>query len=125
MDEATRPTAVLAIQYMLLGQAVFDVVMGASAGAYYAWIQTVLQNIPSAPPAYMVPAAGLVPFLGGAVLAASGLLCVWGLATRRPWAWLISLAIAGVHLVLNPCCSPLSLVIIGLLIRTDVREWVG
>jgi hypothetical protein len=109
---------------MLLAQAGFDVLMGAGAGAYYAWIQSILQSIPAAPPTYMVPAAGVLPLFGGLILALFGAAAVWGLANRRPWSWLTCIAIAGIHLVLNPCCSPLALVIIGSLVRADVREWI-
>ena len=125
-DVIERPDSVLLLQATLLLQAAFDLFFGATVGAYYGWMMTLLQQVPGASASSAVlPLLGAgVPSLIGFSGAALAVVTTWGLSTRKPWVWLAGIATAAIHLFLNPCCSPLALVILFVFLREDVRSWI-
>lgn len=123
VDLPTRPGTVLALQYVLIAQAAFDVLAALAMGAYYGWAMTMAARV-SGSSMWLPAASGGLPLLSGVILAGATIAAAYALSTRHPTAWLGGIGVCAVHLVLNPCCAILPLAAIALLVREDVREWL-
>ena len=124
VGETPRPGAVLAAQYALIAQAIFDLLAALGVGAYYGWAMSLAAQVSGG--GWWLPAAsGGLPLVVGVALAVATAASAWALSTRHPTAWLSGVGVCAVHLVLNPCCAVLPIVVIALLVRNDVRQWLG
>lgn len=51
-----------------------------------------------------------------------GVFASWALSAQKPWGWFLALVFSALHLAVNPCCSPLALLLLGLLLHPDNRS---
>ena len=121
METLSEPSGVRALtQVTLFATLAGDMVVWLAAVAGYGWasMAALQAGVLSTTNVVLTTLGPLSLALAFVLL---GVLSSWALSAGKPWGWLLGVVFSALHLAVNPCCSPLALLLLGLLLHADNR----